>query len=95
MNRIVVADASPAVAGALRGFLEGKYEVRAARDEDETPDPFDQSPEDPFLPASTPDIRQSPRESRALAPYDVQLDHSEHESEEGEESQLFPGSDLF
>jgi PleD family two-component response regulator len=36
MNRIVVADASPAVAGALRGFLEGKYEVRAARDEDET-----------------------------------------------------------
>jgi len=24
------------VAGALRGFLEGKYEVRAARDEDET-----------------------------------------------------------
>jgi diguanylate cyclase (GGDEF)-like protein len=36
MSRIVVADASPAVAGALRGFLEGKYEVRAARDEDET-----------------------------------------------------------
>jgi diguanylate cyclase (GGDEF)-like protein len=36
MNRIIVADASPAVAGALRGFLEGKYEVRAARDEDET-----------------------------------------------------------
>ena len=36
MSRIVVADASPAVAGALRGFLEGKYEVRTARDEDET-----------------------------------------------------------
>jgi diguanylate cyclase (GGDEF)-like protein len=36
MSRIVVADASPAVAGALRGFLEGKYEIRAARDEDET-----------------------------------------------------------
>src|SRR5678815_542439 len=36
MSRIVVADASPAVAGALRGFLEGRYEVRAARDEDET-----------------------------------------------------------
>ena len=36
MSRIVVADASPAVAAALRGFLEGKYEVRAARDEDET-----------------------------------------------------------
>ncbi len=36
MSRIVVADASPAVASALRGFLEGKYEVRAARDEDET-----------------------------------------------------------
>ncbi|HEY1332621.1 MAG TPA: diguanylate cyclase, partial [Myxococcaceae bacterium] len=26
----------PAVAGALRGFLESRYEVRAARDEDET-----------------------------------------------------------
>ena len=36
MSRIVVADASPAVAGALRGFLESRYEVRAARDEDET-----------------------------------------------------------
>ena len=36
MSRIVVADASPAVAAALRGFLESKYEVRAARDEDET-----------------------------------------------------------
>src|SRR5215468_11209953 len=36
MSRIVVADASPAVAGALRGFLEGRYDVRAARDEDET-----------------------------------------------------------
>jgi diguanylate cyclase (GGDEF)-like protein len=36
LSRIVVADASPAVAAALRGFLEGKYEVRSARDEDET-----------------------------------------------------------
>jgi PleD family two-component response regulator len=35
MSRIVVADASPAVAGALRGFLETRYEVRSARDEDE------------------------------------------------------------
>src|SRR5262249_31319744 len=35
LSRIVVADASPAVASALRGFLEGAYQVRAARSEDE------------------------------------------------------------
>ena len=73
---------------------------------EETPDPFDNSdssPDDPFLPASSPDLRRSFQQNHPLV-QDVpsaHLDEHEHESvnelgdESGEESQLFPGSDLF
>ena len=73
---------------------------------EETPDPFEQSPDDvdhdPFLPESSPDVQQGylVEESQGgLIPSmpSVHLEqHSEHlEEDENEESQLFPGSDLF
>ncbi|GJE90685.1 plasma-membrane choline transporter-domain-containing protein [Phanerochaete sordida] len=70
----------------------------AAREE--TPDPFESSPTDPFSPQSSPDVRhpqeQSHLEASEPVPH-ISLHHPppDSEDEEVEESQLFPGSDLF
>ncbi|THG95046.1 hypothetical protein EW026_g6536 [Hermanssonia centrifuga] len=71
---------------------------------EETPDPFDHAPVDPFSPESSPDLRQSQsyRQSEIHATSSLSIDHGhpsitvgDDESLDGEESQLFPGSDLF
>ena len=66
---------------------------------EDTPDPFTESPADPFSPESSPDIRHS-QDTRELEPSDLMAPVSLHQSfpqseDEAEESQLFPGSDLF
>jgi hypothetical protein len=66
---------------------------------DDTPDPFDHSP-DPFSLESSPDIRQDQGsmqvsvEEDAVVP-SISLHHPLEAEDETEESQLFPGSDLF
>lgn len=69
---------------------------------EETPDPFEQSPEDPFLPASSSDVHQDLQKTSDLTGYSVQFEdehgsasHPPAHDEEDEDSQLFPGSDLF
>lgn len=64
-----------------------------------TPDPFSPSPADPLSPESSPDIRHS-QDMRHLEASEsmpsISLHHPPPDSdEEGGDSQLFPGSDLF
>ncbi|KAJ3555998.1 hypothetical protein NM688_g2271 [Phlebia brevispora] len=63
---------------------------------EETPDPFEHSPEDPFLPPS-PELERSvqPSQSQIQSQDALSVQLEEHTDGEGEESQLFPGSDLF
>lgn len=58
-------------------------------------DPFEHSSDDPFLPSS-PELGRSIQESRSHVQDMPSVNLEQHsEEEEGEESQLFPGSDLF
>lgn len=65
---------------------------------EDTPDPFDRTPVE-SSPESSPDIRYSPEQRHAPAEEDllpsISLHHPPDVEEETEESQLFPGSDLF